>query len=161
MRLFLLFLNLAACILSLRATTPDDTPLTVVSDSTLCRYDAVISTAKGDVTGLLILRKCNDDVIGSLINEFGFSILDFKFLTGSRKLKLLNISDLIDKWYIRRVIKSDLTRCICLLFDIPVAPSSKYETATGTDGGIKVINLKQAITYSFSLPNSIDDETSR
>lgn len=161
MRLFLLFLNLAACIMNLRATTPDDTPLAVAHDSTLCRYDAVISTAKGDITGFLILRKCNDAIIGSLINEFGFSILDFKFLTGPRKLKLLNVSDLIDKWYIRRVIKSDLTCCICLLFDIPVTPSTKYETATGPDGGIKVVNLKQAITYFFSPPNSIDNETSR
>ena len=73
------------------------------------RHDFAIEMPKGYVGGLMIMMKCDDGKVrGSLVNEFGISLLDFSFDEKKGKVKLESVMKALDKWYIRRVLKNDL-----------------------------------------------------
>ncbi len=71
-------------------------------------YNAYISMPRGYVSGLLLLR-CEDQTVkGSLFNEFGITALDFTYDRNKDKVKLHSVMKMMDRWYIRRVLRRDL-----------------------------------------------------
>lgn len=81
-----------------------------------CRqYTAYIEMPKGYVSGVCVLQKENDDIKGCLFNEFGITALDFTYNTARRKMTLHNVIKMMDKWYIRRVLRKDVAQLMqCL-----------------------------------------------
>ena len=78
------------------------------NDGERVRYAATIDTPKGGVSGICMLTCDGRTVKGSIMNEFGISLLDFSYSLHSKKVKLHAVVGLMDKWYIRRVLRRDL-----------------------------------------------------
>lgn len=79
------------------------------------KYNAVIEMKKGYMSGICIMLNDGGVVKGSLFNEFGISALDFTYQPDRKKVKLLSVMKLLDKWYIKRVLKKDLAQLMdCL-----------------------------------------------
>lgn len=74
------------------------------------RYNAVIEMKKGYMSGVCILANDGGLVKGSLFNEFGISALEFIYRSDTQKVKLLSVIKMLDKWYIKRVLKKDLAQ---------------------------------------------------
>ena len=81
-----------------------------------CRqYAAYIEMPKGYVSGVCVLQKEDSDIKGCLFNEFGITTLDFTYHPERRKVTLHNVMKMMDKWYIRRVLRKDLAQLMqCL-----------------------------------------------
>lgn len=72
------------------------------------RYSAMIEMPKAYLSGVCIVKCQNDTVTGCLFNEFGISALEFTFKRGDKNARLLGVASVLDKWYIKRVLRRDL-----------------------------------------------------
>lgn len=72
------------------------------------RYSAYIELPKGYVSGMMVLQREDETVKGCLFNEFGITALDFTYDRRKEKVKLHTVMKMMDKWYIRRVLRRDL-----------------------------------------------------
>lgn len=79
------------------------------------RYTAYIEMSKGYVSGICILHREGDAIRGSLFNEFGITALDYSYNLTKKKVKLHTVMPMMNKWYIRKVLKKDLRQLMdCL-----------------------------------------------
>jgi hypothetical protein len=133
------------------------------SEEALNRYQVSIKVKNNTITGMCLLKKAADGWRGSLVNEFGAKAFDF-IVTG-KKAKLVHTIPMMDKWYIRKTIASDLH----FLFeaDNPEASFQKRTVRTMEnetlrvdykqkksiermpDGSLMMKNLKYNIEYSL------------
>ncbi len=74
------------------------------------KYNATIEMQKGYLSGICILANDGTSVNGCLFNEFGISALDFTYQPERGKVKILSVIKMLDKWYIKRVLKRDLAQ---------------------------------------------------
>lgn len=75
---------------------------------TKARFQAVIELPQGYLSGVCVLLNDGEDLKGSFFNEFGISYMDFSYSVGKDKVKLHSVQPMMDKWYIRRVLRHDL-----------------------------------------------------
>ena len=90
------------------------------------RYAATIEMPKAYLSGICVLLREGNVVRGSLFNEFGVTALDFTYHPEnqiatphsdhrSEKVKLHHVISMMDKWYIRRVLRKDLAQLMLRL----------------------------------------------
>ena len=72
------------------------------------KYAAYIEMPKAYVSGICVLLQEDGLIKGSLFNEFGITALDFTYNPQRDKVKLHSVMKMMDKWYIRKVLKKDL-----------------------------------------------------
>lgn len=72
------------------------------------RYNAMIEMPRGYLSGICIMVNDGGTLRGSIFNEFGISALDFIYDEARDRVKLENVMGMMDKWYIRRVLRRDL-----------------------------------------------------
>ena len=105
----LLFVSsLAATTLYAQSTFP-------ASEGERIKYNAYIEMPRSYVSGIMILMNDNNEIKGSLFNEFGVTALDFSYFPKKNKVKLHNVVSMMDKWYIRRVLRKDLAHMMTCL----------------------------------------------
>ena len=104
MRSCLLFISLLLSVLTSRLYAQTTFP----ADGESIRFTAYIEMEKGYVSGICILHRDGDTVHGSLFNEFGMTALDFTYRLEKKKVKLHTVMPMMNKWYIRKVLKKDL-----------------------------------------------------
>lgn len=78
------------------------------ADGERVRYNAMVEMPKGYLSGVCILLREGNEVRGSFFNEFGISAIDFTYLIDKDKVKLHSVIAMLNKWYIKRVLKKDL-----------------------------------------------------
>lgn len=117
-----------------------------VSDSCASKYSVSISFRGVTITGLCILRDYGDEVIGSVVNEFGIKAFDFVFNKDKGKTKLQNVIKMMNKWYIKKVISSDLST---LLRSENTENKMKCRTIVKENGILTLNNNKYKINYKF------------
>ena len=105
----LLFISLLLSVLTSRLYAQTTFP----ADGESIRYTAYIehriNTEKhGYVSGICILHRDGDTVHGSLFNEFCITALDFTYHLEKKKVKLHTVMPMMNKWYIRKVLRKDL-----------------------------------------------------
>lgn len=98
------------------------------------RFAAMIEMPKAYISGVCIMVNDNGVVKGSLFNEFGLSALDFSYDIAREKVKLYDVMDRLDKWYIKRQLRKDLRQ----LFHQLQLGNEEYR------------NERQKITYRFT-----------
>lgn len=108
-------------------------------------------TARGaSITGIAIVKNVNDSIKGMLVNEFGIKALAFAVSPDRQQVSLSQLMPMIDKWYVRRVLKSDIK----FLFNATTATagtkSGNYELVMTEDRGLCLTNVKYKITYTFT-----------
>ena len=97
---------------------------------------------KGYVSGICVIMLEGDLLKGSIFNEFGITAMDFTYQLSKEKVKLVSVLPMLNKWYIKRVLKKDLKAVIKGL----------------EQGNTTYENTRRHILYQFS-PLS-DSETS-
>ena len=128
-RLYLPFISLLLCLtvrLQAQTTFPS-------AEGERAKYSAYIEMPKGYVSGICVLLKEEGVVKGSLFNEFGFTALDFTYHPERDKIKLHSVMKMMDKWYIRKVLKKDLRQVMKALMK----------------GESEYTNQRQHIVYRF------------
>lgn len=102
------------------------------------KYSAYIDMPQGYVSGVCVLFNEGTVIQGSLFNEFGITALSFSYDLKKEKIKLYSVVKLMDKWYIKKILKKDLKQLMkCLQKGESVYQNEKYH-----------------ITYSFSTLNT-------
>ena len=122
-----------------------------VSDSCASKYSVNISVHGMTITGLCIVRDYGDEVIGSVVNEFGIKAFDIVFNKDKGKTKLQNVIKMMNKWYIKKVISADLSTLLCSKNS---DKNMKRRTIINENGMLLLNNTKYNINYKF-IP--IDD----
>ena len=79
------------------------------------RYAASIEMPKAYLSGICVLLREGNVVRGNLFNEFGVTALDFTYHPENQKVKLHHVISMMDKWYIRRVLRKDLAQLMLRL----------------------------------------------
>lgn len=74
------------------------------------KYSATIEMRKGYMSGICILLNDGSAIKGCLFNEFGISALDFVYYPERRKVKLLSVIQMLNKWYIKKILREDLVK---------------------------------------------------
>ncbi len=98
-----LFLLLPLPVKSQNLTFPDSAGQKV-------RYSAMIEMKKGYLSGVCILAHDGEKINGCLFNEFGISAIDFVYFPKKKKVKLVSVIKMIDRWYIKKILKKDLAQ---------------------------------------------------
>lgn len=111
-----------------------DTALACDTACSTARYAASITMPRGHISGVCMLQNCGNELRGCIFNEFGISAIDFVYTAGNRKVRLLSVVKMLDKWYIRRVLRRDLASAI----DNLLAGRDTY------------VNARRGITYKFT-----------
>ena len=101
---YLLFVNLLI-VCSFPATTVSENP-ELMQDGKRNDFRIIITTPQAEITGICVVKNVNGEWRGTIMNEFGIKVFDF--ICTSKKCKLLNVISFIDKWYIKKVVASDI-----------------------------------------------------
>lgn len=121
----------------------------VMQSSPLQKHTFQIETSNGFVSGILLVSEDDENINGSMINEFGVSAIDFSYSKKKQKVKLLNVISFLNKWYIKHVLKNDIKFCLHVLYDVPFKKKHNYEVVHTVDS-ITIINNKRHLKYTFS-----------
>lgn len=143
-RVSLLFLSLLCAILTCSAQQESEDNYLLTH-----RYAYEISMEKGHITGIMITKEDDESIVGTLVNEFGVSALSFIYDRKKQKMKLQDVMGMLDKWYIKKVLKADLTYCLHVLYGTPYTKKHNYILSQITTG-VSIINPKRKLTYSFN-----------
>lgn len=81
------------------------------------RYDAYIELPRGYLSGVCIMRCDRDALRASVFNEFGVSAMDFIYDKEKDRVRLVSVMKMMDRWYIRRTLRSDLRYLIHAMKD--------------------------------------------
>lgn len=121
----------------------------VLMPNQLQRYTFQIETSKGGVSGILLANSSGQAIMGSMVNEFGVSAIDFSYSTAKNKIKLLRVISFLNKWYIKKVLANDIRYCIHELYGTPYKKKHSY-VVERQGSTVSVFNKKRNIRYTFT-----------
>ncbi len=78
------------------------------ADGRTIEYKAEIDVRDSYISGVAMLSCSNDTVTGCIFNEFGVSVISFRYHRVRQKVRILDIQKRLDRWYIRRVLRKDI-----------------------------------------------------
>jgi len=113
------------------------------AEGELAKYDAYIEMPKAYLSGICILLLEEGEIKGSIFNEFGITALDFSYNLQKKKVKLHSVIKMMDKWYIRKVLKKDLAKLM----------------GTLQQGETEYTNERRHILYRFTPAKDTIEET--
>ena len=118
------------------------------------QYSVTIVARGAEISGVCMTKTDDVGTRGAIVNEFGFHALDFMVSADRRKVKLLNVMPMMDRWYIRRILRKDLR----LLFGATMTGGLKSgrSITVSDDGTIVLNNARYKLNYSLK---KIDDIT--
>lgn len=132
---FIFQLSIFNCQLAKAQTLPS-------SEGDRARYSVQIDVKKAYISGICGMLFEDGKLKASVVNEFGFSAMDFEYDPQKDKAKIINIVKKLDHWYIKRVLKRDLR---ILIHNLRM-------------GIYKHENTKYEITYNFQPLQPITEE---
>lgn len=122
----------------------------LVTDSAVIKqYNLLLQVRDNDISGIFVMRIVSPtEIIGTVVNEFGFTAFDFEYREG--KTELSNLTPFLDKWYIRRVLQEDLSFFfVNFLLQQDIKKRSR-ELLFTSDGEIILTNNRFKIKYVFT-----------
>lgn len=113
------------------------------------KFKTRINFKTTELSGILIYKKMNDSVsAGSFINEFG--IKGFDFTVSESRARLGYVFRILDKWYIRRTLETDLH----FIFSKP----KLLTTCSINDTSAYVANISRSLHYAYYFVKNKDVE---
>lgn len=108
---------------------------TAASRQDTLQLSVQIGMKKATLSGICMMAiDSNRMVKGAVINEFGVKAFDVIYDERKHKVHLINVMSMLDKWYIRRILRRDLRKIIPQLI---------------TRGSCEYTDLKYGIDYIF------------
>ena len=122
----------------------------ITADSAMTyEYNLTMQVRGHEITGICLMNKSADNnIMGTVINEFGMKAFDFIYDNG--KIQLLNIVAFLDKWYIRKVLKKDLAFILSQIDKGVDFEKKPRKILFKPNGEVEVINSRYKIYYSFT-----------
>lgn len=118
--------------------------------ATSTEYSVVIDARGKQITGICVMNAAEDgSVVGTIVNEFGIRAFDFTF--DGRKAKVQNVFPPINKWYIRKVLRKDMTFLLTNMNTKQNVVRGKRSLTILPNGDIGLINERYNIKYTFKL----------
>ena len=114
------------------------------------KYAAYIEMPKAYVSGICVLLQEDGLIKGSLFNEFGITALDFTYNPQRDKIKLHSVMKMMDKWYIRKVLRGDFSFFLSNYDQGRNVVKKKRKLTVMPNGDIIVSNERYKINYTFS-----------
>lgn len=148
MKHFLLFLS--SLLFSLNLVAQDFEGDLSQNNDERSRYTFQIETSKAAITGIMLLKETPDDIVGSMVNEFGVSAIDFIYNKKKNSIKLLNVVSFLNKWYIKMVLKKDIRLSIQLLKRLDHKSPKNYQIDIAEDS-LSIFNIKRKLKYTFNV----------
>lgn len=111
------------------------------------KYGFNLNYKGGGLSGFMLLSDRDDYVAGSIVNEFGFSAVDFLYQKKTDKVKLLSIIKFLDKWYIRPTLRNDIREIVCHLYGYQCKRNKNIEINESYDSTIMIIDKKRGLSY--------------
>lgn len=120
------------------------------ADTTSIREYNLLMNARGnEVTAIFMMNtEADGSMVGTIINEFGVKILDFKYTED--KAKVMNVFAPLNKWYIRKVLNKDFTFILSNINSNKDISVKKRRLVIQPNGDIAVYNDRFNISYIFS-----------
>lgn len=120
----------------------------LVEDTIARQYNVVIDARGKQITGLCMIEvQSNGNLVGTMVNEFGVKAFDFTRKNG--RIKLRNVFQKINKWYIRRVLRKDMEFLFDNISGENDVSKGKRHFRKSTDGELIVTNEKYKLTYTL------------
>ena len=94
------------------------------------------------------------------MNEFGISALNFSVSSDRRKVELVSVISFLDKWYIRKVLKSDLEYLFSATED-DLEKEYHSKVIRRDDTSVILENKKYNITYTLEELKDKDYEVAQ
>ena len=96
------------------------------------------------LTAICIVRQTEEGVVGSVVNEFGLRAFDF--FCKNNKVKVFNVMPMMNRWYIRKVLCSDLK---VLTADRDIKLGRKRKLDLHLPDSMTLYDNRYGITYHF------------
>ncbi len=96
-------------------------------------YNIEIKTSRMTVSGLCRILYQEEETRGVIFNEFGITFAEFSYFPSNKRVKLHSVISFLNKWYIRKVLRKDISR---LMRSLP-ADKTDYQ------------NKRRKITYKL------------
>lgn len=100
-------------------------------------YNLQIEIRESYVSGICIMVNNDDQIMSSIVNEFGVSMIDFTYSEYKNKVKIRSIIKPLNRWYIKRFMKRSLRGMLQAM----------------KSGDTEYIDTKNKIRYIFTLNN--------
>lgn len=115
--------------------------------------NSVVVDMRGDrLSGILMVKKREGGMVGTLVNEFGIKAFDFEYnsavkgrLGSGKRVKLIDVVRFMDRWYIRRVLRRDID----YMLGFPNVPQDCGFEVVQEGKNIVIKDLKYRINYTF------------
>ena len=123
---------------------------TVATDTAEIRqYNLLLQVRRDEISGICVMKMISaTEVIGTVINEFGLTAFDFEYKDGETQLS--NLPPILDRWYIRRILKEDLSFFFSNLSLGQDLRKRSREITFLPDGEIILENHRFKIKYTFT-----------
>jgi len=121
------------------------------------RYRVSITTEQAELSGICIIKadSAARQWRGTMVNEFGVHAFDFTLSQQRNKVKLQNVMQGLNRWYIKREISRDLQY---LFQATPTECTSRNRSITlEGDTAIVLNNTRRNIIYHFQPLTTLPD----
>ena len=143
------FLLLSLCPCSAIGASEAGQKLTAEGDTVTKEYQLLMQIRGREMTAICVMNVTSDNsIIGTVVNEFGVKSFDFTYSDG--KAKVLNVIGPLDKWYIRKVLRGDISFFLSNYDQGKNAMKKKRKLTVMPNGDIIVSNERYNINYTFS-----------
>ena len=120
-------------------------------------YNLLMQVRGQEITGICVINTTpENEVVGTVVSEFGVKAFDFTYANG--KAKVLNVIAMLDKWYIRKVLRKDLAFILENLHQGQDAVKKKRSISFLPNGDIEMKIGRFNIRYTFSPMNHETDQ---
>ena len=122
----------------------------IATDSAAIRqYNLLLQVRGNDLSGICVMKMVSPtEMVGIVINEFGLTAFDFEYKEG--KTKLSNLPPFLDKWYIRKILRKDLSFFFANFLLQQYTKKRSRELIFSPDGEIILTNDRFKIKYTFT-----------
>lgn len=122
----------------------------IATDSAAIRqYNLLLQVRGNDLSGICVMKMVSPtEMVGTVINEFGLTAFDFEYKEG--KTKLSNLPPFLDKWYIRKILRKDLSFFFANFLLQQNTKKRSRELIFSPDGEIILTNDRIKIKYTFT-----------
>lgn len=120
-------------------------------------YNLLMNARGQEITAICVMNVEDDSsIVGTVVTEMGIKVFDFTYANG--KTKVMNVLGPLNKWYIRMVLRKDLSFILSNIDGGKDVTHKKRSMTFTSDGDIVVRNDKYNISYTFSIMKD-DHET--
>lgn len=112
------------------------------------RFMFALDTSRGYLSGVMVMAMEPDAIKGTVVNEFGFTAVDFVYNRHNSKVKLKRVVSFLDNWKVRYMLRRDLAAAVTQLLSPGIDSGKRYDVEWRGDT-LMMTNRRYGLKYSF------------